>query len=131
MSFPMNTPRPYRPPSLFGNSPVFARTVRPYRPPSLFGDTESVFVPRQLNFTECGVEVNTLHEKLKKNKLNLPICGMDCECSICMSDENDNDKGTLPCGHTFHNHCITQWFLSSKNTCPNCRHIIDVNTLLP
>jgi hypothetical protein len=146
MSFPMNTPvrnarpslygssvrtpSPYRPPSLFGNSPVSStRTVRPYRPPSLFGETESVFVPRQLNFTECGEEVNALHEKLKTNKLNLPICGKECECSICMSDDNDNDKGTLPCGHTFHVHCIAQWFLSSKNTCPNCRHVIDVKTL--
>jgi hypothetical protein len=143
MSFPINTPTrnirpslhgnystppPYRPPSLFGNSSPFVRTTPPppYRPP-LFANR---IVPRQLNFTECGVEVNTLLEKLKTSKLNLPICGMDCECSICMSDENDNDKGMLSCGHTFHHNCIAQWFMSSKNTCPNCRHVIDVKTLL-
>ena len=50
---------------------------------------------------------------------------------------NDNDSGicpicyddvyivnyTLPCGHTFHKHCLKQWTKKS-NTCPICRTLL-------
>jgi hypothetical protein len=45
------------------------------------------------------------------------------ECSICTEDISHTTGGGLPCGHTFHNDCITPWF-RNKNTCPNCRSVI-------
>ena len=36
-------------------------------------------------------------------------------CTICL--DNVIDATTLPCGHQFHNNCISRW----KLTCPNCR----------
>lgn len=53
------------------------------------------------------------------------------ECSICLQDDNNDKKmGSLPCGHTFHNHCIVTWFSQKKFTCPNCRAKVDVLSLL-
>ena len=49
------------------------------------------------------------------NKLEYP------ECSICLMEVNDGeDTILLPCGHMFHEKCVTQW-LKIHNTCPLCR----------
>jgi len=47
-------------------------------------------------------------------------------CSICLLDKNYNITGdsvnrvkVLPCGHTFHNHCITE-SRKTSNKCPLC-----------
>ena len=49
------------------------------------------------------------------NKLEYP------ECSICLMEVNDGqDTILLPCGHMFHDKCVTQW-LKIHNTCPLCR----------
>ena len=49
------------------------------------------------------------------NKLEFP------ECSICLMEINEGrDTILLPCGHMFHNGCVTKW-LSIHNTCPLCR----------
>jgi hypothetical protein len=45
----------------------------------------------------------------------------DLKCSICMSDA-DEDATLTRCSHRFHAGCIMPW-LSSHNTCPNCRQI--------
>ena len=124
-------PGPYRPPSVYGRPPP-----RPYRPPSMFvhenvTQTSSV---RRINFDEyCDKNIELLN-LFNNTHLNLLPCNNDtCECSICMSDDDNNlssNKGKLSCGHTFHEHCIKQWFLKSKNTCPYCRCVIDVNALI-
>ncbi|KAG8436208.1 hypothetical protein GDO86_007351 [Hymenochirus boettgeri] len=44
-------------------------------------------------------------------------------CTIC-SDFFDNvrDVAAITCGHTFHQHCLSQWFHSApQRTCPQCR----------
>ena len=42
-------------------------------------------------------------------------------CSICLMDINDGQKTILlPCGHMFHDECVTKW-LNIHNTCPLCR----------
>ncbi|KAL8058768.1 hypothetical protein ABFX02_03G042900 [Erythranthe guttata] len=42
-------------------------------------------------------------------------------CSICREEYKDNeDLGTLECGHDFHKDCISQW-LMQKNICPICK----------
>ncbi|NXX49602.1 TRAIP ligase, partial [Tricholaema leucomelas] len=48
-------------------------------------------------------------------------------CTIC-SDlfDNQRDVAAVPCGHTFHHACLTQWFdTAPRRTCPQCR--IQVN----
>ena len=47
-------------------------------------------------------------------------------CVICMEQMiNDDEVVTLPCVHTFHFKCISQW-LNSHDQCPVCR--TNVNT---
>ena len=44
-------------------------------------------------------------------------------CAICLSGYTDDDsKNTLSCDHTFHGHCIIQWFrqATSRGQCPLC-----------
>jgi hypothetical protein len=49
------------------------------------------------------------------NKLEYP------ECSICLMEINDGQNTILlPCGHMFHEDCVTKW-LQIHNTCPLCR----------
>ena len=49
------------------------------------------------------------------NKLEYP------ECSICLMEVNDGQNTILlPCGHMFHEDCVTKW-LQIHNTCPLCR----------
>ena len=51
------------------------------------------------------------------------------ECSICY-DEIHADHGIKPpCGHEFHNKCLTQWILK-HSSCPICRYkLADEDTL--
>ncbi len=43
------------------------------------------------------------------------------ECQICLETFTKNTEiAMLPCGHTFHIECITEWF-SRKYECPLCR----------
>ena len=49
------------------------------------------------------------------NKLEFP------ECSICLMEVTEGqDTILLPCGHMFHDGCVTKW-LGIHNTCPLCR----------
>ncbi len=121
----ITSPRgPYLPPSVYGHASTptrvrSPRTTRPYRPPSMF--------PRRLDFD--NIEVNlTSNERIT---IVLPMCKHQCECTICMTEENEPTPtvGMLPCGHAFHNGCIQQWFMTS-NTCPNCRSCVDVQALM-
>jgi hypothetical protein len=46
---------------------------------------------------------------------------MTHDCVICFDEiENPCELIETPCGHTFHNSCLTPWFLA-KDTCPMCR----------
>ncbi|XP_075688105.1 E3 ubiquitin-protein ligase TRAIP [Rhinoderma darwinii] len=45
------------------------------------------------------------------------------QCTIC-SDflDHHSDVAAIHCGHTFHYHCLQQWFTSAPSrTCPQCR----------
>jgi E3 ubiquitin-protein ligase RNF115/126 len=69
-------------------------------------------------------------EKLKHFNMEKKYCKKDEKdpskieyptCSICLMDINDGQKTILlPCGHMFHDECITKW-LNIHNTCPLCR----------
>ena len=69
-------------------------------------------------------------EKLKHFNMEKKYCKKDEKdpskieyptCSICLMDINDGQKTILlPCGHMFHDECVTKW-LNIHNTCPLCR----------
>jgi hypothetical protein len=72
----------------------------------------------------------TAIDKLKHFKMEKKYCKKDDkdpnkleypECSICLTVVNDGeDTILLPCGHMFHDACVTKW-LKIHNTCPLCR----------
>ncbi|CAN6339298.1 unnamed protein product [Urochloa humidicola] len=44
------------------------------------------------------------------------------ECAICLQCFlSDDTLRAIPCSHTFHQHCISQW-LRRNPVCPLCRH---------
>lgn len=46
-------------------------------------------------------------------------------CSICQEDYNEESESVtlLTCGHYYHSDCIGSW-LSSSQTCPDCRAVV-------
>lgn len=53
-------------------------------------------------------------------------------CSICLEPMNEGEitTATMPCGHVFHEECITSWIgRDGANSCPNCRS--NVTSLRP
>lgn len=59
----------------------------------------------------------------------------ECEgCVICGEEfgeaaARDRDLRGMPCGHTFHWECISQWFYRTNRCCPYCRREYRVVTL--
>ena len=51
-------------------------------------------------------------------------------CSICLEPMNEGESttATMPCGHVFHEECITSW-IGHGGSCPNCR--ANVTSLRP
>jgi len=50
--------------------------------------------------------------------------GVEEDCSVCLcSFEAGTEVVELPCHHTFHTACATEW-LKRANTCPSCRAVI-------
>ena len=72
----------------------------------------------------------TAIDKLKHFKMEKKYCKKDekdpnkfefPECSICLMEVKEGeDTILLPCGHMFHDNCVTKW-LKIHNTCPLCR----------
>lgn len=58
------------------------------------------------------------------DKCDCPVKGMifTKECAVCLEPYR---RGTLicglPCGHNYHNRCITSWFQTDNHQCPICR----------
>lgn len=61
----------------------------------------------------------TLSENLL-DKINVKYINK-CNCCICLDDITNEYGKELPCSHTFHTHCIDNWLLNEKVTCPMCR----------
>ena len=52
-------------------------------------------------------------------------CESDAHCPICLVDL-EGEAMQMPCGHHFHDACLTKW-LRSHNTCPVCRATIEAS----
>ena len=55
-------------------------------------------------------------------------CKPRIDCPICCEDSSNNPSSVealVPCGHVFHTDCVTPWFRSGKDTCPQCRTKVD------
>ena len=53
-------------------------------------------------------------------------------CAICLDDagcHSADDGITTDCGHTFHGHCLKQWF-RNQLSCPYCRTVVPVTLWL-
>ena len=51
------------------------------------------------------------------------------ECSICYDEIRAKQCVKSPCGHEFHNKCLTQWVFT-HSSCPICRYkLADENTI--
>ena len=65
--------------------------------------------------------LNRIEEELSNPMVKVEVKNEDC--SICM--EVLNACVMLPCGHKFHNECVSKWFEESATpTCPLCRQCI-------
>ena len=51
-------------------------------------------------------------------------------CSICLNDIKANSSVVTPCGHLFHQDCLSEWlYTANKHTCPICRENYDNNDM--
>ena len=65
-------------------------------------------------------KMNKEHSKQKTDgEIEFPAC------SICLIEEKEGDECILvPCGHIFHDKCVTKWF-EVNCKCPLCRYDIE------
>lgn len=73
-----------------------------------------ISIPKALYILQLDDRVITNIKPHEQTKLLKTV-----KCPICHEEDN-NIRQTLACNHTFHYHCIQQWF-QRNNTCPLCR----------
>ncbi|XP_044511191.1 probable E3 ubiquitin-protein ligase RHG1A isoform X2 [Mangifera indica] len=84
---------------------------------------ELLALEERIGNVSTGLSEETILNRLKQKKYSIEtISQQEREpCCICQEEYNDNeDIGTLECGHDFHASCIKQW-LMHKNLCPICK----------
>lgn len=52
--------------------------------------------------------------------VHMPDVDPSAECAICLSLLSDRTSMQLPCGHSYHRKCVSEW-LRRTMTCPSCR----------
>lgn len=62
-----------------------------------------------------------IKKKITKEQFNRLERGYSTkECSICL--EPNEESVRLPCGHFFHEDCISVWLLERCSECPLCKY---------
>jgi len=95
----------------------------------LFFVSISVFLQKREKHN-CRKIVNEKSTKFvyKKRKLLGFVPSEALDCSICLSDFENGDKGRkiVSCSHIFHENCLDKWLMHGKGqaTCPLCRSVI-------
>jgi hypothetical protein len=79
---------------------------------SLYNDVTNVFDPNREDTAPKKVLTQDQFNKLSKGYSTKT-------CNICL--EVNNDSVVLPCGHFFHEECISKWLLEKSISCPTCR----------
>ena len=90
---------------------------------SMYVDTLERISANSKIFIEAHIILPTIKKTKIPKKFVLTFAENQCqnECSICMENVLPSNGGHLTCNHSFHNKCITNWFIKNKNTCPYCR----------
>lgn len=88
---------------------------------SIFEENPNVRTQKYLRL--YGVQLKPIPSHLSSSEI---------ECTICQETGITNANGGCigECNHCFHNNCIKQWFLKNKDTCPNCRSQVDVQSVI-
>ncbi|XP_057968306.1 probable E3 ubiquitin-protein ligase HIP1 isoform X2 [Malania oleifera] len=77
----------------------------------------------RIGYVSTGLTEEAVTKSLKHSKYFL-FAEENAEkesCAVCQEDYVEEDElGTLDCGHAFHTACIIQW-LRCKNQCPICK----------
>lgn len=50
------------------------------------------------------------------------------QCSVCLNEIKANTSVLTPCGHFFHQDCLSEW-LYKNHTCPLCRTLVKEMTI--
>lgn len=83
-------------------------------------------LPALINKQVKDVSLPRYRDKIMRhiNNLNIKKCEEDVGtiCTICTEDILIGDNIVdIPCGHTYHAHCIYTLFFNDTFTCPLCR----------
>ncbi|XP_021830483.1 E3 ubiquitin-protein ligase MBR2 isoform X1 [Prunus avium] len=85
---------------------------------------ELLALEERIGDVSTGLSEETIVKLMKQRKFFSITAesSVDMEpCCVCQEEYNDEDDiGTLDCGHDFHTKCIKQW-LMQKNLCPICK----------
>ncbi|GLT70112.1 hypothetical protein SLA2020_422100 [Shorea laevis] len=82
---------------------------------------ELLALGERIGNVSTGLSENVMSECLKVSTYSSDKKEEDATCSICLEEyKNDEENGTLKCGHNYHVVCIKRW-LSMKNACPICK----------
>jgi hypothetical protein len=71
--------------------------------------------------------LHLIRDNIPMIPINIVIINAQNECCICL-DKCDQPWTTLPCGHAFHEPCISHWLLEHQ-TCPICRFNVHASPL--
>jgi hypothetical protein len=75
------------------------------------------------------VDIESLVVEKKDDMQPVPtqeVSETETTCIICISDyEQGDDLLKLPCSHSYHRTCITQWFQLHDN-CPLCKQVVQI-----
>ncbi|KAK2398587.1 putative E3 ubiquitin-protein ligase RHG1A [Trifolium repens] len=85
---------------------------------------ELLALEERIGNVSTGLNEETIMKHLKLKKYSVDESGSQNEaepCCVCQEEyKNEDDIGSLDCGHDYHTDCIKQW-LMHKNLCPICK----------